>query len=138
MKSLLIRPNMPKVAREKIEPAIQKAYGFLCAKYGYRFDDVKLIFTHTANRSKYYNYSKTAKIAMGTRMWTYDRKTVGVTAHGLMVGYELATTTAIIHELTHHIQNLEKRKMSEVETTQNEIDYILQAEPEWRHFLKPV
>lgn len=138
MKTLTIRNGIPKVALEKIDSCIESAYGFLCSRYGYYFNDVDLIFTNTANTSRYYSRKKIAKIAIRTEWWTYDRVNCNLTAHGLKVGYDLGITTAIIHELTHHIQNLQKRKYSEVETTQNEIDYLLMTGPEWRKFLKGV
>jgi len=44
--------------------------------------------------------------------------------NGIDVGVELNVTLLIIHEIVHYIQYKEKRRQSEVETTQAEIDYL--------------
>ena len=41
----------------------------------------------------------------------------------------------LIHELTHFIQFLQKRNMSEVETTKNELEYLLDLQPYYKHQL---
>ena len=48
---------------------------------------------------------------------------------GIPIPRYLGYRHSLIHELTHFIQFLQKRKMSEVETTRNEIEYILLQQP---------
>ena len=87
----------------------------------------------TRNRSLYYNKNGNVAIAVRHKLHLYNKQTVGLTTpkQGLAVGYVIGTTCAIIHELTHYIQGMEGRKFSEVETTQNEIDYLKEKDPYW-------
>lgn len=148
MKSLTIKSYINQHAKVAIQPAIERAYGFLCARYGYRFDDVNLIFVPEHIRGRYkpkesirkgnlrqWREVATAKISTRSFWLSYSRKSIGVTANKLPVGYEIGTALVIIHELTHHIQAIEHRKFSEVETTQNEMDFITQVDPQWNKFL---
>ena len=55
----------------------------------------------------------------------YERKTVGMKAPaGFRVPTDVYYTSVLIHELTHAVQKLQRRSMSEVETTQNEFEYL--------------
>ena len=65
-------------------------------------------------------------IRLKESMTMYKLKTAGRTAPKgrLHIGKELIATVHLIHEITHHIQDIEGRYMSETETTMNEIDFF--------------
>lgn len=56
MKQLVLpkRP-LPPYVEKHVGPAIELAYGFLCAKYGWQFDDVVLVIQPTACRCRYFS-----------------------------------------------------------------------------------
>lgn len=65
------------------------------------------------------------KLHVSNKCWsTYRRKRVGMYADNIVVDFELAFTLRLIHELTHYVQFLQGRILSEVETTRNEIEYV--------------
>lgn len=136
MRELQIRKGIPKVAVKDLQKSIDMAYQYLVTKYGNQFDDVGLLVVPETTRGRYCPVKKLAKICVARHWHTYDRKTVGVTADRLSVGYELGTAIVVVHELTHHVQNREGRRYSEVETTKNEIEFMSQVDPEWNKFLK--
>tara|TARA_R110000824_G_scaffold211172_1_gene397172 strand:- start:87 stop:512 length:426 start_codon:yes stop_codon:yes gene_type:complete len=127
------------------QKATDRATDFLRTKYDFCDElekfiaETKLWFTN-ARRAFYYSHKRTAKIALGgnNKWYTYDRKTVGKTSNGIVVPELLLVTLTIIHELTHAIQHFEKRKFSEVETTQNEIEYVKIVSPSTLAFLKKI
>lgn len=71
-------------------------------------------------------------IKVGTLLVLYNRKSVTLTTpeQGLNVTVHISLMCAYIHELTHHIQFLQGRRYSEVETTMNEINYLKEFHPE--------
>lgn len=138
MKSIEIPKSTPKYLYSQIFDAIEEAYGFLCSRYGYRFNDVKIIFQPSANRSRYFTNEyqvnehhriPTATISCRKELMLYEKKSIGKYKLKLNVGNKIQMSCALIHELTHHIQFLEGRIFSEVETTKK-ISY-----PEWYKFL---
>jgi hypothetical protein len=53
MKTIKINKTATRFQNE-INQAIELAYGFLTARYGWNFNNVQLWFTSTACRSRYY------------------------------------------------------------------------------------
>lgn len=126
--------GIPQWCRPKIDTALTSALQWLQNKYPHiDFDVVQLNFSMTKNRSLYYNKNGNVAIAVRHKLHLYNKQTVGLTTpkEGLAVGYVIATTCAIIHELTHYVQGIEGRKFSEVETTQYEIDFLNDVDPYW-------
>jgi NAD(P)H-flavin reductase len=75
----------------------------------------------------------------GEKKWyTYKLKTVGIYADGVNISPTLSYALQLVHEFTHHVQFLQKRKFSEIETTFNEIEFILKKEPKLLLKLKRV
>lgn len=128
--------STPIWACEIAKQATQKARDFLSERYsGTDFSELQLKFTTTSSRSRYYIGQRMAVIAITRIKWLYARKRIGImNPVGIKCGYLVSTTLSIIHEATHHVQNLEARRYSEVETTQNEIEYLRVHHPE--HFEK--
>ena len=113
------------------EKATIRAMEYLATRYemteGLRqhLEETEIWFTNE-RRSFYYPTKRKIKLALGRgdKWYTYDRKTVGITSKGIVVPKLLRITITLIHELTHAVQHFEDRKYSEVETTENEIEYV--------------
>ncbi len=137
MKTIKINKTAERFQNE-INQAIELAYGFLTSRYGWKFDNVQLWFTSTASRSRYYrnsdgeNGGPVASIAIKTRTYLYDMKSLGIRYRneGLPVGYIISTAMSIIHELTHHVQYENKLPTGELETTRNEVEFLMQYDQE--------
>lgn len=126
--------SIPQWAKPKIDTALTSALLWLKKKYPHiDFHAVQLNFSVTRNGSLYYSENGKVAIALRHKLHLYSKQTVGLTTpkEGLNVGYVIGTTCAIIHELTHYVQGIEGRRFSEVETTQNEIDYIKEVDLYW-------
>jgi len=142
----IFNKGFPKSKKELVEKAIPKALEFMQAKYPQiNFNEAVVRFSSTRNGSNYYHASvnnATGFINISTRdkIYLYKRVSVKLTAPhgGLLVGCELQVVSALIHELTHYVQGIEKRLFSEVETTINEIEYLKNNEPFWYSKLVPV
>lgn len=140
-----INKGMPKGVLLQIERAIPKAEAFIKAKYPHiNIDEVKVNFSNTRNGSNYIHAQNGAtefiNIGTRTKIYLYKRVSCGLTSphDGLNVGSELQIICSLIHELTHFIQGVEKRLYSEVETTENEIEYLKANEPFWYSRLVPI
>lgn len=126
--------SIPQWVKPKIDQAIASALQWLRLKYPHiEFDKAQVNFSMTRNGSIYHGKDGSVAIAVKHKLHLYNKQTVGLTTpkEGLSVGYVIGTACAIIHELTHFVQGAEKRKYSEVETTQNEIDYLKDSDPYW-------
>jgi len=98
--------------------------GFRIYKRGYKY---------TSNRDK------PIRIQTNREVWhTYKRKTIGLTADCLSCEIQPNIELQLIHELTHIIQYIEGRNMSEVETTRNEIEYANKYYPDLYNKLKVI
>jgi len=126
--------GIPKWAKSKIEESITKGVEWITNKYPHiDFSEVSMNISMTRNRSLYYSADGSVAISVRSKLFLYNKKTVGLTTppKGLLVGYVLGTTMGIIHELTHYVQGIEKRPFSEVETTLNEIEYLKGTDKFW-------
>ena len=133
--------GFPRYKMQAVNNAIGKASSFIKEKYPHiSLDEVSINFSATRHGSYYYHSDASINVSVRDEIILYKKVTCELTTppKGLMVGCELQTTCAVIHEVTHYIQGLEKRKMSEVETTQNEIDYLRVNEPFWFSKLIPL
>lgn len=146
MKKLVMPDKLPKYLDQPIKEAIQISYGFLCSRYGYKFDNVNLVLQPTANRSRYFNnkgnqHAKfggepVATISLRNTLMLYRFKSLGEYVECIKVDYTTQIACAIVHELTHHVQFLEGRSASELETTRNELDLLKLSFPEWYKRIK--
>lgn len=145
MKTLVIAKTTPTYVAKVLDDAIEMAYGFLCARYGWKFNNVVMVIQPTARRSRYFSndrtphkvYGKTpvATIACHSKLYLYEKKTLGQYRQGLNIGYLPNIACSMVHELTHHVQFMEGRPMGELETTHNEIDFLKSRFPEWHKLL---
>lgn len=133
--------GFPKYKIKAVANAIEKATAFLKERYpNLSFDGVSINFSNTRHGSYFYHSDASINVCAKDKIFLYKKATCELTSppDGLNTGCEIQTTCAIIHEITHYIQWLEKRKYSEVETTQNEIDYLKANEPFWYNKLIPI
>lgn len=149
MKTLVIPDKLPSYLAKAIDEAVPMAYGFLCAKYGWKFDDVVLLIQPNGRRCFYFDNEKkphakfghtpVAAIAIKSpKLLLYEKNSIGKYKQGVNIGYTLNIACGIIHELTHHIQFKRGRKegnkgisYSELETTANELEFLKVSSPEW-------
>jgi hypothetical protein len=130
----------------KLKPFLEEAIEFMKELYPtVDFDGINIFFSYIRTNSVF-TYKKTSS--------TYNKITIGITylfhlyerqgaelktpMGGLCVGYDIAIPSQIIHELTHYVQFLEKRRFSEVETTRNEIAFLKKKDSYWYSQLIPV
>ena len=132
MITVLNENKLPKWQISVVHDAIGIAIRFIKNKYNINpFElDCSIVVSNSCRGSSYYRSNKLIKLAGRRRSWhTYKRKRVGLCANGIYVGIKERYILSLIQELTHHIQNIQKRKASEVETTKNEIEYVKQFHP---------
>ena len=130
-----------------IIPALQtKTIGWLQRKYPtVNFDKVDMIFSAGFRGSKYYRNDEgynekytnpTIKISTRATLYLYDMKRLKLKKTMRRVGYSAQTETAIVHELTHHVQYELGLPTGELLTTSNELEYLKEYYPE--HYVKLV
>lgn len=128
--------EMPKWVWECVEPA----WEWICDKYDLDINKVALPcfrWSYNARFDVFYSshhryfYGK-PHIRLVQRYWwiTYKMKTVGRYAKVHKPDKRKLKTLNIIHELTHYVQFIQGRQMSEVETTRNELQYAKEFYPE--------
>jgi hypothetical protein len=133
--------GIPKWALPKIMESIKLGTEWITKKYPHiDFSKAIVNFSITRNGSNFWSKNGIVNVKVGHKIQYYIRHTVGLTTPrtGLNVGYVIATTSHLIHELTHYVQGVEGRKFSEIETTQNEIDFLREYDPYWYEKLIPV
>ena len=133
--------------KEDIKKSIEKAVAFIESIYDIEIGN-KVMFQFVSRiQGSYFHPNKHHSIAFGMfgysqptvicarprgrigKWWTYKRKTIGAMARGIKVSWNLHRTLILVHELTHYVQMVEKRKYSEIETTLNEIRYVEKYHP---------
>jgi len=120
---------LPKWQVKLMHSAIHESVKFIKEKYNLKFEDfdLRLKISNTCRFAKYYHNIRLIRIDGNEKGWnTYERKRVGVSADNIYIGIELSYILQLIHELTHYVQELQRRKFGEVETTNNEIEYVKQ------------
>ena len=112
------------------EKATIRAMEYLATRYemteGLRqhLEETEIWFTN-GQGGWYCKHKRKVKVGIKRDKWyTYKRKTVGKMSLGITVPQLLCVTIILLHELTHAVQHFEGRKYSEVETTENEIEYV--------------
>lgn len=141
MITLINEKKFPLWQQRMTHQAITNATKFLSKKYNFDFYKVNcnIKISNTCRFSYYCSDESLIRLQGKIKKWiTYKRKGVGVWADCIEIGYELKYTLSLIHEFTHLIQDKEKRKASEIETTKNEIEYVTQFHPYLLKKLKPI
>ena len=122
--------SIPMKQQKVFKEAFHVALKFIIEKYGNLNWDVEIKLSNTCRFSKHAYWRKRdrpciIRINGRRRKWySYNRKTVGAMANGIPISQKTAYTLSLIHELTHHVQYLQERQFSEVETTRNEIEFV--------------
>ena len=125
-------PSIPKWKITLFEQAFGDASKFIRKKYKLSliaFHDLLkgyVIKINPKQKPSIYIEGKLITIA-GDRwnfIYLYERKSIGNYHRVNKVSHHHGFASQLIHELTHLIQHIEKRKYSEVETTRNEIEYL--------------
>ena len=105
-----------------------------------------ILISKSGKRSKMYRNPKLSHFSRGKRIRiglrgcdvfvVYCRKLEHLTPiGGIQVDRYDGYRHTLTHELTHFIQHLEKRNYSELETTKNELEYLIETEPYYEHQL---
>lgn len=149
MKEIIIPKTLPKYLIKPVAEAIKLGTAFVFDKYGEKtFDDLILWVSPTCSRGMYYvnakyphklfGHTPVARVSCKTRLYLYEKASLGTYKQGVNVGYAIETGCCIVHELTHHAQykrlGLSPRGYAyggEVETTANELAFLKQYYPEW-------
>lgn len=144
------RDDIPNWVMDLREPA----WNFTMDQMGYGYDKIvvpPVRFSYSARfctfyhgHPRYFHGIPHIRLVKHTdnKWWTYKRKTVGLYADGIeMPSKQARMKMAMVHEFTHAVQWHEKkfdndRKMSEVETTRNVIEFVKQNYPEQYNQLK--
>ena len=108
-----------------IHPAFRSSYHY----GGYNLIKMSCIMAQRkfsfSNRRRITEITPISSIDSLTRHCYYERKTVGLRApDDFCLPFDVRYTSVLIHELTHAVQNYQGRAASEVETTQNELEFL--------------
>ena len=143
---ITIRQSVQKEVSEKIPQLLTTALQWMKSKYpSVNFDNAEYIFSAGYNRSRYFrnevaNGSYLApNVCICTRatLYLYNKKSLGIKKNMCRVGYDAQIVSALIHELTHHVQyETNVRKGNELDTTANELEYLKEFYPQ--HYNKIV
>lgn len=124
--------DFPIGMKRSADRAVGVALAFMMVKHpDICFCDVTINFKTADYDSSY--LEKHVDIAIAEEILFYPRKSCEYKTPrgGLKVGRALAMILLLVHELTHHVQYCEKRRASEVETNNNQIEYMRIHEPKW-------
>lgn len=97
-----------------------------------------MYFTNQSSPHSKYGYTPVASVSCNSKLYFYEKKTLGKYKQGLNVGPLIEMGCCIVHELTHHTQ-FKKNGLSkkgnflggELETTANELEFLKLYFPEW-------
>lgn len=123
----LIFKSSTQTKKALLKRALKKGLDFLRTKYDFNLKGVTIRFEDAITDSQIthekprYIYISTTPVLV---LYSLKRCKLTTPGNGLDVGRELAVICAVIHEVTHHIQLTEKRLLTEVECTNNEIEYL--------------
>ena len=112
-----------------LDKSISDEVDFIYNKYNFDKSLFDLITLRCSTSCRFAKYNKGIGLVRvdlkDTTVRLYNKKTLGVYNTNIKsVGSKISWTCQLIHELTHFVQDLEERCFSEVETTQNEIEYL--------------
>ena len=117
------------------EKISDECWTWLCLKYNI-VDLVKPKYIIKQIRGFRYRYTTREIVISCHSTWhTYKRKTIGLYANLILCKVEENLHLVLVHEMTHYIQhanssfNVEQTIFSEIETTQNEIEYAKEHYP---------
>jgi len=121
--------KFPKWQQRVIKEASEIAENFITKKYNIDNDIFELVELRISNTCRFAKYNTGyGKIRLNGKLNfvnLYDKKSIGSYKKIISsIGYKVSYICQLIHELTHFVQDLEDRCFSEVETTQNEIEYL--------------
>jgi hypothetical protein len=127
--------KQPKYIRKALDQGLENAVKFIEEYYpSFNIDNFSEVLIKPSNTCRFAQYcpiDKTIRLDLNhSKWWTYKKKTVGLYADGIYIDLIASLSTQLVHEMTHHIQNCEERKYSEVETTKNEIEWMRVHRPD--------
>jgi hypothetical protein len=119
-------------------------WNWLCKKYNCSFQKPEYKIIGSCKKSKYKTFERLCEISI-RRFWhTYKRKHIGVYAKRINCEPIEDLHTNFIHEMTHYIQHAknnfdcELTCFSEIETTENEINFVKEHYPHLYKKLKKI
>lgn len=138
---ITIRNSVSQTDREYLPEIIERALGFMQAKYpNVNFGKVDFIFSGSLSRGRYYRNEKanakytnpTVQIPTSSDYeLMYWKPSLGMIRNQVdNVGRYDVTASCIVHELTHHAQYELGKNHGEVETTRNELEYYKEFRPD--------
>ncbi len=124
MKTTLVH-RYPHMVSDKIEEALKLATTFMTARYGEKFNDLRVTFTTRAKTSIYDRDALKSRIVISDK-WTHPKL-----KDELVLGRVFTLALCLVRHMTHHVQNIEKRISSEIEISKNEFDFLTEVSPDW-------
>ena len=139
--TITIRKSVSKYDKENLSEILNRALCFVKNKYpNVDFSGVDVIFSGSFSRARYYRndhkdstYQRPCIQIPTNRddVILYWKPSLGMVRDRVNeVGRWDVTCACIIHELTHHAQYEENKNKGEVETTNNELEYLKEFRPD--------
>lgn len=131
--------NIVKFQQKQIPEFIIMAQEFLQTIYDKPdFNNVGYIFSGNLRTSHYFRNEDNDKYKMPmvcisnrNRLILYEKKSLKLKNYRINPGAIIQMQSALVHELTHHIQYNEERSAGELETTRNEVKFLKENHPFW-------
>lgn len=137
--NVTIRKAVPQKVKDSVMDSLEKVLVWMQGKYpSVDFTTTDFIFSNTYSRSRYFRNAENAKytkpvtcVSTRSALILYNLKSLRLKKAMLSVDNIIQIESSLVHELTHHAQyETGSRVGSEVETTQNELEYLRTFYPE--------
>ena len=138
---ITIRKSVKQDLANQLPLLISESLKWMSAKYpNVNFSNVDYIFSASYNRSRYFRNEVlngsylTPNVCICTRetLYLYKKPSLGLKKFMLKIGSVPQIMCALIHELTHHVQyETNIRKGNELDTTNNELQYLKEFHEEY-------
>lgn len=132
--TLTIRSSVKSFVKDEISNCMERSLKFMQDKYPHINFDIDFIFSGASCRSRYFrNEEKHDKYKMPcahicTRdlLMLYDMKSLNIIRGKVVIDEHIQIESALVHELTHHVQYESGLPTGELLTTSNELEYLKQ------------
>ncbi len=133
--STTIRNSVNSKVKDQIDFLLEFALIWMKDKYeSVNFDNIDFIFSNSFSRARYFRNTNNDRypnpvVCISTRstLYLYNKPSLGMKKTTCFVGSDIQILSALIHELTHHIQyETGLRIGNETDTTKNELLFLQQ------------
>ena len=142
MKKTIIRKSVKTEIKNEIPFLLNKVLNYMKTKYeDVNFDNAEYIFSAGYNRSRYFRNDKGKNtkysnpnvcICTRAKLMLYDKRSLKKKNRIVFVGSNIQIESALVHELTHHVQyERNERCGNELDTTKNELEYLKENYPKY-------